>query len=108
MATEHSHADASGTDDLEARIEQYLLRNFPQIQLHGGDAVVEAIDEETGAVWLRLTGACSGCGISPMTVQALKSRMVAEFEEVSVVHAETGQGAPEPDRLDGDFEDVPF
>lgn len=96
------------TDDLEARIEAYLSRNFPQIQMHGGDTVIEALDEEAGEIWLRLTGACSGCGISPMTVQALQSRMVAEFEELSAVHAETGLGGPESERLDSDFDDVPF
>ncbi len=47
-------------------------------------------DVGSDEVWLRLTGACSGCGISPMTVQALKSRMVAQFDELTAVHAETG------------------
>jgi Fe-S cluster biogenesis protein NfuA len=99
---------ADGEAELEARIERFMLRNFPQIRMHGGDAAIEAIDEEAGEVWLRLTGACSGCGISPMTIQALKSRMVAEFGEVDTVHAETGMGAPEPGSSDNDFEDVPF
>ena len=106
---DRSNVDARpADDDLEARIGAYLSRNFPQIQLHGGDAVIEALDEEAGEVWLRLTGACSGCGISPLTVQALQSRMVAEFEELSAVHAETGLGGPERAGLDRDFEDVPF
>lgn len=105
--------DADGDPDsddnpLEERIEQYLVRNFPQIQLHGGDAVIESLDEDAGEVWLRLTGACSGCGISPMTVVALKNRMVAQFDEISVVHAETGVATPEGGDPDRDFEDVPF
>ncbi len=75
---------------LEERLDLFMRRNFPQIEMHGGDAGIEAIEEETGEVWISLTGACSGCGISPMTIQALKSRMVAEFEEIDAVHASTG------------------
>ncbi|SEO80680.1 Fe-S cluster biogenesis protein NfuA, 4Fe-4S-binding domain [Halogranum amylolyticum] len=98
-------------ESLEARIERFVMRNFPQIQLHGGDAGVDAVDEETGEVWISLTGACSGCGISPMTIQALKRRMLAEFDELSEVHAGTGMWAH--DRGDGGsddetFSDVPF
>lgn len=100
----------SPEESLEARIERFVMRNFPQIQLHGGDAGIDAIDEETGEVWISLTGACSGCGISPMTIQALKRRMLAEFDELSEVHAGTGMWAH--DRSDGGsddtFSDVPF
>jgi hypothetical protein len=39
-----------------------------------------------------LGGACSGCGISPMTIQAIKSRMVKEIPEINQVHANTGMG----------------
>lgn len=95
---------------LEERIELFMRRNFPQIQMHGGSAGIEAIDEETGEVWISLTGACSGCGISPMTIQALKSRMVVEFEEIDAVHASTGgfydddaSGGFEPDVSDAPF-----
>lgn len=71
---------------LEERLDLFMRRNFPQIEMHGGDAGIEAIDEETGEVWISLTGACSGCGISPMTIQALKARMVAEYEEIGRAH----------------------
>ena len=94
-------------EDLEARIEQFMMRNFPQIRMHGGDAGIDAIDEETGEVWISLTGACSGCGISPMTIQALETRMLEEFDELTEVHAGTGMRAH--DRSDDDeFSDVPF
>lgn len=92
--------------DLAERIEQFMLRNFPQIQMHGGSAGIDALDEQTGEVWISLTGACSGCGISPMTIQALESRMVAEFDELTTVHASTG--VEERGYSDSDFSDVPF
>lgn len=90
----------SDEKSLEERIELFMRRNFPQIQMHGGAAGIEAIDDETGEVWISLTGACSGCGISPMTIQALKARMVSEFDEVTQVHASAGGSF--------DYDDNPF
>lgn len=79
-------------DDLEERVSNFLRRNFPQIQMHGGSAAIQQIDRETGEVTIMLGGACSGCGISPMTIQAIKSRMVKEIPEINKVIAETGMG----------------
>lgn len=79
-------------DDLEERINNFLRRNFPQIQMHGGSAAIENIDRESGEVDIRLGGACSGCGISPMTIQAIKSRMTKEIPEINKVNANTGMG----------------
>jgi len=84
--------DAQEADDLEERISNFLRRNFPQIQMHGGSAAIQNIDREEGSVTIMLGGACSGCGISPMTIQAIKSRMVKEIPEIDTVHAETGMG----------------
>ncbi len=90
MSTETQEAE-----DLEERISNFLRRNFPQIQMHGGSAAIQNIDRETGEVSIQLGGACSGCGISPMTIQAIKSRMVKEIPEIDQVHAETGMGGDE-------------
>ncbi|SEW17099.1 NifU family protein [Halobacterium jilantaiense] len=78
--------------DLEERVNNFLRRNFPQIQMHGGTAAIQNIDRENGVVDLQLGGACSGCGISPMTIQAIKSRMTKEIPEIDTVHADTGMG----------------
>ena len=85
------------TDDLEERVTNFLRRNFPQIAMHGGSASIQNIDRETGEVSLMLGGACSGCGISPMTIQAIKSRMTQEIPEVTKVIADTGMGGGEAD-----------
>ena len=89
MSTETEGADV---DDLEERISNFLRRNFPQIQMHGGSAAIRDLDKEAGEVTIMLGGACSGCGISPMTIQAIKARMVQEIPEIDTVHAETGMG----------------
>ncbi|MFB6135985.1 MAG: NifU family protein [Halobacteriaceae archaeon] len=85
-------ADSQSGDDLEERITNFLRRNFPQIQMHGGSAAIQDIDREAGEVRIRLSGACSGCGISPMTIQAIKSRMTKEIPEIETVIADTGGG----------------
>ena len=113
MGTEPEHGD-----DLEDRVTSFLERNFPQIWMHGGTAAIEELDPETGEVSLRLGGACSGCGISPMTVQAIKSRMAKEIPEIQTVHANAmgmGQtqssnvgGASRGQSADEDDSDLPF
>jgi len=89
MSTETSDPD----NDLRERITNFLRRNFPQIQMHGGSAAISHLDRETGEVHIQLGGACSGCGISPMTIQAIKSRMVKEIPEIETVHADTGMSS---------------
>jgi Fe-S cluster biogenesis protein NfuA len=86
MSTETAESD----DELRERISNFLRRNFPQIQMHGGSAAIQHLDREEGEVTIMLGGACSGCGISPMTIQAIKSRMTKEIPEIDTVHAETG------------------
>ena len=81
---------ADGSDELRERISNFLRRNFPQIQMHGGSAAIQDLDRESGEVTIMLGGACSGCGISPMTIQAIKSRMTQEIPEIETVHADTG------------------
>lgn len=86
MSTETQQSD----DDLREEITNFLRRNFPQIQMHGGSAAIQHLDAEAGEVTVALGGACSGCGISPMTIQAIKSRMVSEIPEITTVNAQTG------------------
>ncbi len=93
MSTQSEDGDAE--DELRERISNFLRRNFPQIQMHGGSAAIQDLNREEGSVTIMLGGACSGCGISPMTIQAIKSRMTKEITEISTVHAETGMGGNE-------------
>jgi Fe-S cluster biogenesis protein NfuA len=87
--------DQDPDDELRERISNFLRRNFPQIQMHGGSAAIQNLDREAGTVSIQLGGACSGCGISPMTIQAIKTRMTKEIPEIEEVHADTGMGGNE-------------
>lgn len=72
-------------EGLERRTRSYLNDNVPQIQDHGGHFEIEDVDEETGEVTVAIGGACSGCGIAPMTMRAIRDRLPDEVDEVSNV-----------------------
>lgn len=84
-------ANENEPDPME-QINMFLRRNFPQIQMHGGESSVLDVDEETGEVTIALSGACSGCGISPMTTQQIKRRLVQQVDWVKNVNVSTGSG----------------
>ncbi len=77
-------------DTLEGRVRAFLARNFPQIQGHGGKAVIEDIDESTGTLRLSLEGACSGCGISDATMSAIRNQLPRSVDEINKVEIGTG------------------
>lgn len=74
---------------LAERVESFLSRNFPQITHHGGETTVTYVDSSTGAVWIRLSGACDDCAISHLTLRAIEARLPKEIPAVTHVHATT-------------------
>jgi Fe-S cluster biogenesis protein NfuA len=55
-------------DDIRARVQEVLDRDIrPGLQGDGGDAELVAVSAE-GVVQVRLTGHCSGCPFSAMTL----------------------------------------
>ncbi|MGB9960743.1 NifU family protein (plasmid) [Halobacterium sp. MBLA0001] len=92
METDTSSASSGVPADGEALREDvtaFLEQNFPQIAMHGGDAAIQALDPESGEVWIQLSGACGGCGISPMTTNAIQSRLPMDIAGISEVHIGT-------------------
>ena len=69
------------------QIEQALDKIRPALQRDGGD--IELVDvEEDGVVKVRLTGACSGCPMSQMTLKQGVERIVKQLvPEVKTVEA---------------------
>lgn len=79
----------STNEDVREKISSFLRKNFPQISMHGGSAEILQYNEQEKSVQIRLGGACSGCGISPMTTQMIQSRLVDELDEVDKVVVST-------------------
>lgn len=70
-------------DKVEAALEQIR----PALQADGGD--VELVDVTDGVVKLQLTGACSGCPMSTMTlkmgIERVLKEQIPEIKEVVAV-----------------------
>ncbi|MGM0605334.1 MAG: NifU family protein [Halobacteriota archaeon] len=72
-------------ESLTSRVETWMAKQMPIVQMHGGTSVVREADPETGRVVVELGGTCSGCGISNITAQNIQRDMVFAFDEVTDV-----------------------
>ncbi|HHN81098.1 MAG TPA: NifU family protein, partial [Methanomicrobia archaeon] len=50
-------------------VQKVLDRVRPMLQADGGDVELVDVDEGTGQVKVRLTGACGGCPMSQLTLK---------------------------------------
>jgi Fe-S cluster biogenesis protein NfuA len=66
------------------KVEQVLNQIRPSLQADGGD--VELVDVKDGIVSVKLTGACSGCPMSTLTlkngIERLLKEEISGIEEV--------------------------
>jgi Fe-S cluster biogenesis protein NfuA len=56
-------------DSLDSRVESALVSVRPFLAQHGGDVELLGIDDDLGAVKLRLLGTCDGCPSSSSTLK---------------------------------------
>ena len=72
---------------MREKVQEVLEQIRPALQADGGD--VELVDVADGVVNVRLTGACSGCPMSTMTlkmgIEQLLKEKVPEIKEVVAV-----------------------
>jgi Fe-S cluster biogenesis protein NfuA len=90
-------------EGLERQTRSFLSNEVPQIQDHGGNFEVRDVDEEAGKVTVAIGGACSGCGIAPMTMNAIEKRLPEEVDslsEVEVVRTGGPRAAVMPSKTD--------
>ncbi|MGC9307856.1 MAG: NifU family protein [Thermoplasmatota archaeon] len=74
---------------MKEKVEEVIDEIRPALQADGGDVELVDVDEETGVVKVRLTGACRGCPMSQMTLQMgieqeLKKQIPAVTKVVAV------------------------
>ncbi|CAM2935910.1 MULTISPECIES: NifU family protein [Halobacterium] len=89
--------------NLERQTRNYLSDNVPQIQQHGGNFEIREIDEAAGTATVAIGGACSGCGIAPMTMNAIESRLpesLDDLDDVTVVRSGGPRAAVMPSKTD--------
>ena len=66
------------SDDVKERIQSALDEVRPALQFDGGDCELVDFSPGTGVVSLRMHGACQGCGMSTLTLQAGIERILQE------------------------------
>ncbi|HWH08044.1 MAG TPA: NifU family protein [Candidatus Thermoplasmatota archaeon] len=70
------------------RVEMALERIRPAMQMDGGDVHLVELREDEGLVRVALSGACSGCHMSSMTMTLGVERVLKQLvPEVRVVEA---------------------
>lgn len=76
------------------RIEAVIESIRPNLRMDGGDAELVEVDGNT--IYLKLIGACVGCGMASMTIGGIQQRLMEELGEfIKVVPAEQ---MPQPAR----------
>jgi Fe-S cluster biogenesis protein NfuA len=65
-------------ESLDHRVEAALVSVRPFLAQHGGDVELIGIDEELGAVKLRLLGSCDGCPSSASTLRGAVEVAIVE------------------------------
>ena len=73
---------------LKEKVEMILQKIRPSLQVDGGNVELVDVKEEDGIVKVRLTGACSGCAFSQITLKMGIERILKEnIPEVKQVEA---------------------
>ncbi|PZN81572.1 MAG: Fe-S cluster assembly protein NifU [Candidatus Methylumidiphilus alinenensis] len=69
------------------RIEAVIESIRPNLRMDGGDAELVEVDGNT--IYIKMTGACSSCGMASMTIGGIQQRLMEELGEfIKVVPAE--------------------
>lgn len=74
--------DSDDEDDLKTRVERWLAREMPIIQMHGGTSAVRKADPDTGEVVIELGGGCRGCEVSDITTSNIEAELL-KWPEIS-------------------------
>jgi NifU-like protein len=69
------------------KIEAVIESIRPNLRMDGGDA--ELIEVDGNTIYIKMTGACAGCGMAAMTIGGIQQRLMEELGEfIKVIPAE--------------------
>ena len=88
-------AQSTGMTNLQRirRIEQVIDSIRPQLQMDKGDA--ELVDVIGDTVYLKMTGACSGCQMAAMTLGGIQQRIMEDLGQFIKVLPDTEMPRPQ-------------
>ncbi|HQA59929.1 MAG: NifU family protein [Tepidanaerobacteraceae bacterium] len=74
---------------MKEKVQAALDKIRPALQADGGDVELVDVDEASGIVKVRLTGACGGCPFATMTlkngIEETLKQVIPEVQEVQQV-----------------------
>jgi NifU-like protein len=77
------------------RIEAVIESIRPNLRMDGGDA--ELVDVDGNTVYVKMTGACSGCSMAAMTIGGIQQRLMEDLGEfIKVIPADKMPATREP------------
>jgi len=77
-----------GLSGMREKVEAALGKIRPSLQADGGDVELVAVDEKTGEVQVKLTGACHGCPMAQVTLtNGVERKLKEQVPEVTKVTA---------------------
>jgi Fe/S biogenesis protein NfuA len=93
MSTDASDVDADDGETLQRRVETWLSKQMPIIEMHGGTSAVRTADPESGEVVVELGGGCKGCDVANITTGNIEAELLTweEIEDVTVRVPEAGE-----------------
>ena len=94
-----SITDCMSAENIEQQARSFVDSEVPQIEQHGGSFEIREVDPEAGTATVAIGGACSGCGIAPMTMKALRHQLpdsVDGLDDVEVVRVDGPTAAVMP------------
>lgn len=78
---------------LEDRIEYTLNKIRPYLMNEGGNIEIDHYEKETGILYVRMIGACAGCGLAPSDVSdSIAVLLMNEIPQITAVEL-VGKGA---------------
>ncbi|NLK00603.1 MAG: NifU family protein [Clostridia bacterium] len=73
---------------MREKVEAALEKVKPMLKADGGDVELVDVDDESGIVKVRLTGACSGCPMAGLTLKhGIEEVLLREVDGVKEVVA---------------------
>ena len=85
-------------EEIVKEINQVVEQNIqPNVAQHGGTVSLEDFDMETGLATMLMSGSCSGCASSTMTLKMGVENMIKHYvREVHTVEAVDGFSTVDP------------
>ena len=74
---------------MREEVQKVIDEIRPRLQADGGDVELVDVEQQTGIVRVRLTGACAGCPFSQMTlkngIEQLLKKRIPDIKSVEAV-----------------------